>query len=425
MKVRVLLCGVCFSVCRALAATDCIQPSYCDALDYATLCDGVYTQQPHSTIGCDGVAPFESPKEDGDGFYASVTCKDGEYVVAFRGTELSKGQDLLDDLDQGLNGNNKQFSLASDYVNDLMDVLNKCNLKGSVTLTGHSLGGSLAQYAATQVPDSSRLSVIAFNPGALLPVGASQKFHGCAFNYVHPNDILYRTVNPLLREASKVDPNVAPGYIGDTIPLGPGGGPIDYSAANLTKEDVERLRTPEFRNELEQLFAAIKTFQNAPNWQAGVWRSKGYAGSLISLGWRVLSSPLLVKILDPMLSAETRDKLRKLDEVAGKDYHWWAEAKKSIDIVKAMSEAILGIVDDVNRQVDGHLLKSPGGTIEILDGKCKKEKAGVMPPARPGPPDATILPLPSPLPPTHPSITNSSGPIGGTVKPAEGGGNRR
>ena len=48
--------------------------------------------------------------------------------------------------------------------------------------------------------------------------------------------------------------------------------------------------------------------------------------------------------------------------------------KKSIDLAAAEVEAIKGIVDDVNRQINGHLLNSKGGMIEVLGKKCDEER---------------------------------------------------
>ena len=89
--------------------------------------------------------------EKGFGFSATVfkNTKTNEYVIAFRGT--NDGEDILDNLimgatSTGLLGDvtNKQFKEAFAFANkQIAEILAK-DPDAKISLTGHSLGGSLA-----------------------------------------------------------------------------------------------------------------------------------------------------------------------------------------------------------------------------------------------------------------------------------------
>ena len=89
--------------------------------------------------------------EKGFGFSATVfkNTETNEYVIAFRGT--NDGEDILDNLimgatSTGLLGDvtNKQFSQAFAFaIEQIAEILAK-DPDAKISLTGHSLGGSLA-----------------------------------------------------------------------------------------------------------------------------------------------------------------------------------------------------------------------------------------------------------------------------------------
>lgn len=89
----------------------------------------------------------------------------GEITVAFRGTQLTSPGDLLTDVLQlGTGTVPSQYKAAADLLRKVLAATD-----GPVAVTGHSLGGGLAQYAiALNSQDSaSRLSGYTFNSAGL------------------------------------------------------------------------------------------------------------------------------------------------------------------------------------------------------------------------------------------------------------------
>lgn len=83
-------------------------------------------------------------KVDDDGFFACAFMKDNEIVVAYRGTEPDTIEDLLADLEIGfLNHNHSQLVCAYMFLEHIKSIYPNKNIH----ITGHSLGGCLAQYA--------------------------------------------------------------------------------------------------------------------------------------------------------------------------------------------------------------------------------------------------------------------------------------
>jgi pimeloyl-ACP methyl ester carboxylesterase len=85
-----------------------------------------------------------------DGLQAGVYKSGSQSVVAFRGTNISwrvlgAAQDLVADLTLGLGANSAYYAAAETFVSDA--------LKGSggVVLTGHSLGGAVAQVIGNRL----------------------------------------------------------------------------------------------------------------------------------------------------------------------------------------------------------------------------------------------------------------------------------
>ncbi len=208
---------------------DCPPPSSCDAFEYAQYAGKVYSDNSEGEpfdLDCSDDRFLPSVYNAGDGLYLEVfyNKEKNEYIIAFRGTQ--EGQDWLDDFDQGLNGHNEQFERAKGYFKLINKALNKCAGDAKRTITGHSLGGALAQFVGENA--GANYTVVTFNPAGLLP---SNRPHPpdkpyCIFNYIHGNDVLYTFVNPLLAEMARAEGNssandkIAAGYIGTDEVLG-------------------------------------------------------------------------------------------------------------------------------------------------------------------------------------------------------------
>ncbi|MEI6857303.1 Mbeg1-like protein [Psychrilyobacter sp.] len=82
------------------------------------------------------------------GFYAIAFKKHGQIVISYRGTELSSfGEAYKDfietDLLLGVDKKPKQLEQGVEFYNEMLKIKHE-----SIALTGHSLGGGIAQYVA-------------------------------------------------------------------------------------------------------------------------------------------------------------------------------------------------------------------------------------------------------------------------------------
>lgn len=92
------------------------------------------------------------------GFAATIYEKDGKYVLAFRGTDSDI--DWATNFPQIAGVRSNQYNLASIISNFVIGEVGAENL----TLTGHSLGGGLAQYVSSQTPN---LRAVTFNAAGI------------------------------------------------------------------------------------------------------------------------------------------------------------------------------------------------------------------------------------------------------------------
>lgn len=107
-------------------------------LDLARMCNAVYTDNPTVPGWTFNKGNFHKAKNQADGFQAATFFKGGEVVVAFRGT--AQGMDVVADLKLGTGMNSSYFSDGEAYA-----------AKARATIvTGHSLGGAIAQHAANR-----------------------------------------------------------------------------------------------------------------------------------------------------------------------------------------------------------------------------------------------------------------------------------
>jgi hypothetical protein len=140
--------------------------------EYASLAEHVYSPnrklpENWSKVSSKSDTAYELTKEikrlnkDGSGFYAQLYKNDttGEYTLAFRGTELTKPNDLAADGLQAI-GLSKQYENAQLLGKKINDAgLNQMNFK----IVGHSLGGGLASVAGLE----SRCETYSYNQAEL------------------------------------------------------------------------------------------------------------------------------------------------------------------------------------------------------------------------------------------------------------------
>ncbi len=228
-------------------------PDPCEAWSLAQYAIRVYADGVPDSLGCCSEVPpavysVESVEKNENGFYAEVFFggEDGnEVVIAFRGSQ--EAMDFIDDGDQAINGNNKQFAAALDYFNRVNYVLDHCYSNVTKrTIVGHSLGGALAQHIAQSTTPSSQYQVVTFNPAALLVYDDPSEYTP-VYNFVHGNDLLATVVNPFLEALEEIDGGISSGYIGTDIILGEqkGGLGEEFDSAceklNLSREDISAL----------------------------------------------------------------------------------------------------------------------------------------------------------------------------------------
>lgn len=86
-------------------------------------------------------------------FSAITFKKNNNYVIAFRGTDYPDFAEWITDVTYALNGENNQAKLAYEYAQKTYDKILKEDKNASIYVTGHSLGGYLAQIGAAAVVD--------------------------------------------------------------------------------------------------------------------------------------------------------------------------------------------------------------------------------------------------------------------------------
>ena len=90
--------------------------------------------------------------------------KTGQYVLAFRGTEISNLSDSVTNFVQGVNLDSAAYGDAIELAENVIADLKKQGVDaGKLELVGHSLGGGLASAAAV----GNGLKATVFNPAGL------------------------------------------------------------------------------------------------------------------------------------------------------------------------------------------------------------------------------------------------------------------
>lgn len=102
---------------------------------------------PNTDEGRAELATLGITKDDlsppGSSMHAELFVKDGQYVLAFRGTRPSEVGDLENDAEQGAGFDAEAYDKAIDLAKNLNRTTD-----GDLSFTGHSLGGGLASAAA-------------------------------------------------------------------------------------------------------------------------------------------------------------------------------------------------------------------------------------------------------------------------------------
>ena len=119
-----------------------------------------YAESVYSEDG-GGFASLGVPYNAQDGFQAYLyQGSNGTYYLAFRGTEPKDFRDIMTDGRQGVGLSDSQYQQAVDLARGVKAALGPGD---RLILTGHSLGGGLASYAAIRLG----LEAIVFNPASV------------------------------------------------------------------------------------------------------------------------------------------------------------------------------------------------------------------------------------------------------------------
>lgn len=124
--------------------SDSHSASLLNLLDLAVLADVVYGNTPSP----DRWKPYtRSGNNDVIGLkiQAYINKKTGVIIVAVAGADPSDMEDLKADLDFAFGGYHPQFRMAVEYVNEVMQLAKEDAGVNNIVITGHSLGGGIAQ----------------------------------------------------------------------------------------------------------------------------------------------------------------------------------------------------------------------------------------------------------------------------------------
>lgn len=116
-----------------------------------------------------------------NGFYACVLKKDNNIIIAYRGTNSDSWADLKNDISMGVKIKPEQAKNALNLYDQIHYEYPNC----SIELTGHSLGGSLAQIVGA----TRNIETVTFNAhGTRNFMGKNKIYDDKIINYCNPKD---------------------------------------------------------------------------------------------------------------------------------------------------------------------------------------------------------------------------------------------
>ena len=128
---------------------------------YRELCKDIYPQNLKNFPK--DVVPFYVHENKNNGFFAYACKYKDRIVIVFRGTEFTKGNDLKNDYCMGKRkAIPEQTHDAYIFTERIKQVMKTKYPNYKLDLTGHSLGGSLAQYTHVLVKGINE--TVTFNP---------------------------------------------------------------------------------------------------------------------------------------------------------------------------------------------------------------------------------------------------------------------
>ena len=137
---------------------DCIQDKTLSNTT-AKICDDVYKKE-QSTI--DGWENINTVDNQETGFKAAAYKKDGKVIIAYCGTNVKK--DFTSDAQMTKGEIPEQFKEADEYFQQI----SKDNEGCPILVTGHSLGGSLAELVASKNQHTAAVTFNAFGVNKII-----------------------------------------------------------------------------------------------------------------------------------------------------------------------------------------------------------------------------------------------------------------
>ncbi len=131
--------------------------------DKPRVIDGYHRLTPEQVRAKLGIDP-RLLRDDKTGFVAVIFEKDGEYVVAFAGTDFNTREDVGEDAQGGMTVSGQSANAIA-----LAKAINASKIADDVVYTGHSLGGRLASVASMV----SGNPAVTFNAAGVSPATVS------------------------------------------------------------------------------------------------------------------------------------------------------------------------------------------------------------------------------------------------------------